>query len=549
MKRFAFYLLSLLGVFLIFSCQYDTGVPVKLITEQVSGKNEEVQKKDSEEAETVQEEPSVNESFEGETEEDKESDKEEKNPVTDSESSVGELEKETEKESPETKDPVNETPEEKGSDSDKSEEKVPEEDIPEEKEPEKVPPAEKVPEENNPEIKAPEENEDIKTVPAERKWTFMVYMACDNGLESYGISDLNEMEAGISKDESISVVAFVDRHPGYDRSNGNWTDSRIYEISADENGKNKTLVSERKASSELDLFLKSETELNSGSAETLENYIKYCKREYPAENYVLVLWGLGSGWKGMCYDGTSDSIFSLKELEKTLSSMEDLRCLILDTSLGFSLETLYGFHNSDFMIAGFPGISSGEGFDYEKFFRRFYESDRSVNALKKAVINNSGTEIKMMEASKAAEGFKLLNDFGKSLAEYISSREIQKNLMETFFTEFDLYKSSSFPCDSYIDILEMTEYFLNSPDKNVAEKACCLREFISESIQGSGVSSVSVHLIPYISDTVPDQVHSDFYVSNDKKENLKCSFVNDSRYWCPTGKNVSFLDALFYRTF
>ncbi len=65
-------------------------------------------------------------------------------------------------------------------------------------------------------------------------WTVMVYLDADNNLEPAGINDVNEMEWAPSSPD-INVVVQLDRLPGYDDSNGDWTETRRYLITHDTN--------------------------------------------------------------------------------------------------------------------------------------------------------------------------------------------------------------------------------------------------------------------------------------------------------------------------
>ncbi len=130
------------------------------------------------------------------------------------------------------------------------------------------------------------------------KWVFMVYLDADNNLEDAGISDFNEMEmAGSTND--VAIVVMIDRHPGYDTSNGNWTTTRIYLVQhdTDPNVINSTLL--------VDLG-----EANMGDPNTLVFFVNYTATHFPAEHYALVLWDHGNAWrrgpapgqKGVCWD-------------------------------------------------------------------------------------------------------------------------------------------------------------------------------------------------------------------------------------------------------
>ena len=58
------------------------------------------------------------------------------------------------------------------------------------------------------------------------KLTLMVYMAADNDLESYALSNLKDMEKAVY--EKMNVLVLLDRAEGYDQTDGDWTDTRLF---------------------------------------------------------------------------------------------------------------------------------------------------------------------------------------------------------------------------------------------------------------------------------------------------------------------------------
>ncbi len=120
-----------------------------------------------------------------------------------------------------------------------------------------------------------------------RHWTWMVYMAGDNGkifeqlqgkrlmasMEKQGYRDIEKMEAIGSTEEVAILVQFdtlSDREHTY----------RIYIRST---------TQERK--------IENIPEQNTGDPVSLRDFIVWGIENYPAENYAVILWNHGTGWK------------------------------------------------------------------------------------------------------------------------------------------------------------------------------------------------------------------------------------------------------------
>src|SRR4030095_16659187 len=64
-------------------------------------------------------------------------------------------------------------------------------------------------------------------------WTVLVYMGGDNNLEDGLENDLDEFEIAGGSTSSVRVLVLLDRAHDYDTSNGDWTDTRVFEVGAD----------------------------------------------------------------------------------------------------------------------------------------------------------------------------------------------------------------------------------------------------------------------------------------------------------------------------
>jgi len=229
----------------------------------------------------------------------------------------------------------------------------------------------------------------------ETKWTIMYYGDGDCNLESALLEDVAEMKSGIADDQGVNIIVLFDRISGYSSDSSvfgqNFTDTRLYRIT---NGKAWRISGSTQFP---EITKKSSYEANMGSAATLKKFIQFCKANYPAENYSLILSNHGGGArkkksfaleeesvsssvisKNICYDQTSGNDFLYTgEISDTLTSSESVQLFGLDACLMSSVEFAYQFRNdssntgfkAEIMVASAP-LETGNGWDYEAIFDR-----------------------------------------------------------------------------------------------------------------------------------------------------------------------------------
>ena len=231
------------------------------------------------------------------------------------------------------------------------------------------------------------------------KWTVMVYLDADNNLEAAGLEDINEMEAADLREYGINVIVLMDRIAGYTSADGDWTGTRLYKINYDSPTVDTVIRSARLASAELGLSDAGDNdELNMGDPETLESFISFCKSEYPAENYFLILWNHGSGWKdvppgeqphlprtlqkgefpqppppnqAVCFDDTSDSDpLYTAEVGEALSG-KGISVVGFDACLMAMIEVAYEIRNHSSYMIGSQETEPGDGWEYDYFLENF----------------------------------------------------------------------------------------------------------------------------------------------------------------------------------
>ncbi|MEO0247550.1 MAG: clostripain-related cysteine peptidase [candidate division WOR-3 bacterium] len=181
------------------------------------------------------------------------------------------------------------------------------------------------------------------TQPTIKEWTIMVYMNADNDLETYGIKDINEMEYGGGSNSYRNVIVQIDRHPGYDTSNGNWTTCRRYYITNDPSNSS-TIVS---------TLIQDIGEVNMGDPNTLVAFAQWAIQNYPAKKYFLVLWDHGDGW----YKSEGESPL-FRGVSVDMSS-GNAQINVYNGELGSALSSIKSYLGRNIDIIGFDACLMG----------------------------------------------------------------------------------------------------------------------------------------------------------------------------------------------
>ncbi len=200
------------------------------------------------------------------------------------------------------------------------------------------------------------------------KWTFMVYIDGDNNLEPAAVGDLNEMEM-VGSTSSVNIVAEIDRIPGYDTSNGDWTGTRRYYVKKDYDPYviNSQLIQDL-------------GELNMGNPQTLVDFVSWAVSNYPAEHYALVIWNHGGGFrkvtgypisKDIAIDDTNSDKITMGELSLALSRINSilgkkLDLLGMDACLMGMIEVAYEIKDYANVMVASEESEPLEGWPYDR---------------------------------------------------------------------------------------------------------------------------------------------------------------------------------------
>jgi hypothetical protein len=118
-------------------------------------------------------------------------------------------------------------------------------------------------------------------------WTVMLYQDADDQiLEKDIFVDLNEAER-IGSSDRVKIVAQLDRFAGAFQGDGNWTGTRRYYITQDNdlNSINSQIAQDL-------------GEVNMGDGQSIVDFVQWSVQNFPADKYVLILSDHGMGWPG-----------------------------------------------------------------------------------------------------------------------------------------------------------------------------------------------------------------------------------------------------------
>lgn len=412
-----------------------------------------------------------------------------------------------------------------------------------------------------------------------REWTFIVYMAADNDLEGEAMRNLNQLEAvsSISSDR-ISVLVLIDRSPGYDSTDGDWTDTRLYEVMPDSGGVNTVLVSKRIACPALELTEDGSRELDMSDYRVLGSAVSFAESSYQAENYALIIWGHGTGWRsaasarGFAVDDTTGSAAAMPAAQMRLAlEGRGLSFIGFDTCFSSILEICYELKDCSPVLIGTPGLAPGEGWNYSDLFSSFIAGDMTAESFEDSLISSysshyasvSGCAVDVIDSSKIQDVSTGLESLARTMSGCIINAAMRNTAVSFLLNSSIGYGSSSFPSDWFVNIYNFSEGVAAHPEifsadsavqDELRNRALSLKAAVSLAVRKSWSSDgldkpFGVHVIPLTGYSTPASRHSDAYIKGTSVL-YRPQFVTDSVWWVPSQPpEHSLLDRLFYTDF
>ncbi len=254
------------------------------------------------------------------------------------------------------------------------------------------------------------------------KWLVMAYIdADDKALERDLMFDLNEMELIGSSDEVI-IVAQVDRYAGGYSGDGNWSGTRRFYITPDQD-LNVT------ASQYIDIG-----EVDMGDPKTLVDFVSWATDAVQADRYMLLMSDHGMGWPGGWSDPTpggnnssnaplaramQDPIillnefeWALKEIQRT-TPIEKFDLIGLDVCLMSQMEVHAMLAPYARFVVASEETEPGVGWAYEAFLSLMvYDPNIATADIAKNIVETYLTQDQRVQNDQARAEFLNQNTSG-----------------------------------------------------------------------------------------------------------------------------------------
>ena len=187
-----------------------------------------------------------------------------------------------------------------------------------------------------------------------KKWTVMLYSAGDNNLRRYLYDDINELET-VGSDKNTNIITLMDQGS---------SNCRIYDLEKDSD-----------LSRINSPVLKEMGNTDMANPLVLADFIRFSMKNYPAENYALIISDHGGGWEGAVEDDSYNNWMTMEKLKKGLEIAKSqtgnkIDVLGFDACLMANTEAVYQLKDqAKFIVASEQNIGA-DGWPYAKIFSR-----------------------------------------------------------------------------------------------------------------------------------------------------------------------------------
>ena len=218
------------------------------------------------------------------------------------------------------------------------------------------------------------------------EWNLLFYMDADCNLEEYLLENVEEM-AQVGGDAAVNMLVLVDRHDPVDpdeADHGAYTDGPLLNIPNFTGAK--IFQVEREWLTEVADW----GEVNMGDPETLERFVVFAARSYPARRTMLLLSDHAGSWRYICGDdntgveGLKEDYLTIHEIGQALARATDdgrekIDLLAFDACLIGEMEAMIEVAPFCGYYVGSEATIPGPGYDYPGFLQAL-KSDPTMSA-------------------------------------------------------------------------------------------------------------------------------------------------------------------------
>ncbi|MES2040097.1 MAG: clostripain-related cysteine peptidase [Pseudomonadota bacterium] len=351
-----------------------------------------------------------------------------------------------------------------------------------------------------------------QVAPPKADWTMLVYVNGKNSLESAAITDFYEM-AEVGSSPRVQVIAQVGRpKQHYSTVEGGW--SGVYRFRVVKGMK------PRPANAVVDLQ-KEGLNTDMANPDTLEDFVRWGTRTYPAKKTMLVIWNHGQGFRFLLDPDPKNRIIAAKQIRsatemqvftglrgpavtsghRAVSSDDDSKGILynrqiqdtleklskqgipldvigFDACLMSMVETAYALRKiADYMVAS-EELEPGNGWNYRTILRKLNikpEMDASelaqeiVSAYENQYQDGDRTTLSTLNLKKVDDFAKSLSDLSNYLLQNISVQKKYISAARSDVRSFGDWDQP--PMQTSIDLkLFLSKLKDNNPDKIAVQK-------------------------------------------------------------------------------
>ena len=328
--------------------------------------------------------------------------------------------------------------------------------------------------------------------PPLKKWTFLVYEASDNDLEKFMVQDINDME-NVGSSNNMNIVLQMDRGENPSELSGGWKGARRFKLDKNEDPFNIDST-----------VLQDLGQVNMSDPKNLADFIEWGMKEYPAQNYMLLISDHGGGWTGAIEDDSHKGWMSLPDIrkgaemaqEKTKQKLDIIgfdACLMGQSEVAYELKDV-----ANYMVASEESEGAG-GWPYH-------------NILSKVVLDNFSNALMMkmdLEPDAVARFIVRTSAKDKENIPTISAIDLAKmnGVAEATKGLTDAILSTDTPKSTLKTLVRKTQKFEGFKD----HYDFCRRIVLSEDVKDDKLKEAAQKVMDEVYDAVMLEEHSPDY--------------------------------------